>query len=109
VEVDKPVSQKQLTMLQKALVGATVKQQTPQRVMHRRADMIREKYIYKANVKKLTPNRFEMRIKCQGGLYIKELVNGDQGRTKPSVSEILDATAVPSELDVLGVYMEKET
>ena len=108
VEVDKPVSQKQLTLLQKALVGATVEQQTPQRVMHRRADMIREKYIYMANVKRLAPNRFEMRIKCQGGLYIKELINGDQGRTKPSVSEILDAKAVPSELDVLGVYMEEE-
>ncbi len=108
VDVDKPVSQKQLTMLRKALVGATIKQQTPTRVMHRRADMMREKYIYKANVKRLTPNRFEMRIKCQGGLYIKELVNGDQGRTQPSVSQILGATAVPSELDVLGVYMEEE-
>jgi len=109
VEVDEPVSRRQLTMLRKALVGTTIKQQTPQRVMHRRADMMREKYIYKANVRRLTPNRFEMRIKCQGGLYIKELVHGDQGRTKPSVSEILGTAAVPSELDVLGVYMEEET
>jgi len=108
VELDKPVSKKQLAMLEKALVGAVIKQQTPRRVMHRRADLIREKHIYEAKVKKLKPNRIEMRIRCQGGLYMKELINGDEGRTVPNVAEILNTRAVSIELDVLGVFVEEE-
>ncbi len=106
VEVDKPLSKSELTRLQKSLNGVLVKQQTPKRVMHRRADLVREKYIYKAKVKRLTPDRFEIQVQCQGGLYIKELVTGDEGRTMPSVAEILKAKAVPLELDVLGVFTE---
>ncbi len=106
VESDKNVSEKQLAILAKMLTGAAIKQQTPKRVMHRRADLMREKYIYRAKVKRLTPNRFQIEIRCQGGLYIKELITGDEGRTVPSVAQILGAKAVPAELDVLGVYME---
>jgi len=108
VELDKPVSEKQLAMLQKSLAGAVIMQQTPRRVIHRRADLIREKHIYEAKVKRLKPNRIEMRIRCQGGLYIKELINGDEGRTVPSVAEILNTRATPLELDVLGVFVEGE-
>jgi tRNA pseudouridine synthase 10 len=108
VEVEKAVSQRQLTALKKALAGATVRQQTPTRVIRRRADMMREKYIYKANVKRLTPSQFELEIRCQGGLYVKELITGDHGRTVPSVAQILGAKAVTVKLDVLGVYMEDE-
>ncbi len=106
VEVDTPLSKSKLSKLQKSLAGAVVKQQTPKRVMHRRADLVREKYIYKAKVKRLTPDRFEIEIQCQGGLYIKELITGDEGRTMPSVAEILKVKAVPLELDVLGVFTE---
>ena len=108
VEADKPILQKQLTALKKALTGVNVKQQTPKRVAHRRADLMREKYIYKANVKRLTPKRFELEIRCQGGLYIKELITGDDGRTVPSVVQVLGVKAVPVKLDVLGVYMAEE-
>jgi len=109
VEVDRAVSERELAKLQKSLAGTVVKQQTPKRVMHRRADLVREKYIYEAKVKRLTPNRFEIEIRCQGGLYIKELVAGDEGRTVPSVAHILNAKAFPLELDVLGVFVEEET
>ncbi|MFB0514072.1 MAG: hypothetical protein ACETVQ_00695, partial [Candidatus Bathyarchaeia archaeon] len=44
----------------------------------------------------------------QGGLYIKELITGDEVRTSPSVSEILNVEAKPLELDVLNVIMKKE-
>jgi tRNA pseudouridine synthase 10 len=108
VEVDKPVSQKQLTALKMALTGVNVKQQTPKRVARSRADLMREKYIYKANVKRLTPKRFELEIRCQGGLYIKELITGDDDRTVPSVAQILGVKVIPIELDVLGVYITEE-
>jgi tRNA pseudouridine synthase 10 len=103
VDFDHPVSGDELKKLENSLKGLTVYQQTPQRVLHRRADRVREKYIYEAKVKRLTPNRVRLRVRCQGGLYVKELVTGDEGRTKPSVAEILGAKATPSELDVLDV------
>ena len=108
VEADEPISQKQLTALKKALTDVNVKQQTPKRVAYCRADLMREKYIYKANVKRLTPKRFELEIRCQGGLYIKELITGDDGRTVPNVTQILGAKTIPIELDVLGVYITEE-
>jgi tRNA pseudouridine synthase 10 len=103
VDFDRLVSDEELKKLENALRGLIVCQQTPQRVLHRRADRVREKYIYEAKVKRLTPNRVRLKVKCQGGLYVKELVTGDEGRTKPSVAGILDAKATPSELDVLEV------
>ena len=89
------------------LTKASIRQQTPLRVLHRRADLVREKYIYEAHIKRLAPNRAEMKIRCQGGLYIKELVSGDEGRTVPSVASIINAEAKPLELDVLKVIIEE--
>ena len=42
-------------------------------------------------------------VHCEGGLYVKELVSGDEGRTKPSLSELLGAPALVEELDVINV------
>jgi tRNA pseudouridine synthase 10 len=105
VEFDRQISDKELATLEKALVGIIVHQQTPKRVLHRRTDKVREKYIYKAKVKRLTPTRAQLQVRCQGGLYVKELVTGDEGRTKPSVAEILGTKATPLELDVLDVIV----
>jgi len=108
VEFDKAVLDKELAQIEKRLINAVVKQQTPRRVLHRRADLVREKHIYEAKVKRLTPNRIELRLKCQGGLYIKELITGDEGRTTPNIAEIVGARATPLELDVLSVLMKEE-
>jgi len=105
VELEKKVSDEELKLLESTLTNCRVSQKTPIRVLHRRADKTREKYIYETKVNKLTPKMIELRIRCQGGLYIKELVTGDMGRTKPSVSEILKVKAVPLELDVLDVNL----
>ncbi len=108
VEFDKSVSKEKVAELAKALTDTVIRQQTPKRVLHRRADLVREKYIYVAKVKRLKPNKIEVRIQCQGGLYIKELITGDEGRTSPSVAKILNVEARPLELDVLNVIMKKE-
>jgi tRNA pseudouridine synthase 10 len=108
VEFNKRVSKEKLAELAETLTGIVIRQQTPNRVLHRRADLVREKHIYKAKVKRLKPNKIEMRIQSQGGLYIKELVTGDEGRTSPSVAEILNVEAKPLELDVLNVIMNKK-
>ncbi|MGC8998589.1 MAG: tRNA pseudouridine(54/55) synthase Pus10 [Candidatus Bathyarchaeia archaeon] len=106
VEFEKEVSDVDLQLLEEKLTGAVVKQRTPLRVLHRRADLTREKYIYKVKAKRLSPNRAELKVRCQGGLYVKELVTGDEGRTTPSVSEILGNKAKPIKLDVLKVIVK---
>lgn len=99
------ITAKDLHILEETLTGIAIKQRTPLRVLHRRADLTREKYIYEVKVKKMSPKKAEMKVRCQGGLYVKELVTGDGGRTKPSVSEILKNKAKPIKLDVLKVIM----
>jgi tRNA pseudouridine synthase 10 len=47
-----------------------------------------------------------MEIRCQGGLYVKELVSGDEGRTIPSVASLLGNRAKTLKLDVLNVIMD---
>jgi tRNA pseudouridine synthase 10 len=107
IEFENDVSQGDLCFLEKKLTTASIKQQTPLRVLHRRADLTREKYIYKVKVKKVSPKKAEMEIRCQGGLYVKELVSGDEGRTTPNVSELLGNKAKPIKLDVLNVILDE--
>jgi tRNA pseudouridine synthase 10 len=106
IEFENAISEEGLRLLEEKLSGTLIKQQTPLRVLHRRADLIREKYIYEVKVKKVSLKRAEMKIRCQGGLYVKELVSGDEGRTTPNVSELLENRAKPLKLDVLNVIME---
>ncbi len=105
IEFENDVTADDLHNLEEKLTNVVVKQKTPRRVLHRRADLKREKYIYEVKLKMLSPKKAEMKIKCQGGLYVKELVTGDEGRTTPSVSEILRIPAKPIKLDVLDVVM----
>jgi len=106
IKFDKNISDEEIEILEKTFTSTIIHQQTPQRVLHRRADRIREKYIYEAKVKRLTLNCVEMRIRCQGGLYIKELITGDEGRTDPNVAKIIGVKSSPLELDVLGIVMK---
>ncbi|MGB3458323.1 MAG: tRNA pseudouridine(54/55) synthase Pus10 [Halobacteriota archaeon] len=83
------------------LIGAVIEQRTPLRVVHRRADLVRKRKVYDARL-----ISFEVPIvefKCDGGLYIKELISGDNGRTIPSLSELLGTEAEVKELDVVDV------
>jgi tRNA pseudouridine synthase 10 len=105
-EFENDISDEGLRMVEEKLTGITVKQQTPLRVLHRRADLIRERYIYKVKVKKVSLKTALMEIRCQGGLYVKELVSGDEGRTIPSVTSLLGNRAKTLKLDVLNVIMD---
>jgi tRNA pseudouridine synthase 10 len=105
IEFENKIMSKDLRLLKEKLTNIMITQKTPVRVLHRRADLTREKYIYDVNIKKLSQKKAEMKVRCQGGLYVKELVHGDEGRTTPSVSEILKNKAKPMKLDVLNVIM----
>jgi tRNA pseudouridine synthase 10 len=105
-EFENELSDQDLHMIEEKLSGVSIKQQTPLRVLHRRADLIREKYIYQVKVKKVSLKRALLEIRCQGGLYVKELVSGDEGRTVPNVSDLLNKRAKTLKLDVLNVIMD---
>lgn len=80
-----------------------INQRTPIRVSHRRADKIRTREVKKLEYKKLDNKMLELLIECEGGLYIKELISGDENRSKPNVSEILGTRAKCVQLDVMHV------
>ena len=80
-----------------------IHQQTPLRVLRRRTDMVRVKHVLDLSYEVMDEKSFTMRIKTEGGLYIKELISGDEGRSNPNVSEILGVNAVCAQLDVIEV------
>lgn len=82
-----------------------LKQRTPIRVSHRRADKIREKTIYRFNIidSNYEQNTITLLIEAEGGAYIKEFISGDEGRTIPSITEFLQQSAVCIALDVIKV------
>lgn len=89
VSVEGWVSGEELRMLEEKLSGAVIKQRTPLRVLHRRADKVRFKKVYSFKAEPLEENLVKFTIRGQGGLYIKELITGDEARTTPSVFEVL--------------------
>lgn len=103
VEVEGEVKAEDLRNLEKELKGAVIRQRTPKRVAWRRADLVRVKRVYDVKTRKVDAKGFEMIVLCDGGLYIKELISGDDGRTTPSVAEVLGKKAFCRELDVLEV------
>ena len=105
VEFGEEITDDQLERLETALGGHEIEQLTPIRVSHRRANLVRKKYIYELKSRRVQTNRAELVLRCQGGLYIKELISGDGGRTKPSVSDVLGIPAKCVQLDVMNVAM----
>ncbi len=106
VELSEDVEEEDLEGL-KDLVG-TIRQKTPERVLHRRADLQRYREIENIKWKKLGKKKIELEIKAESGTYIKEFVSGDDKRTRPSVSEKLGCDAVVKELDVSKIHFTKE-
>jgi tRNA pseudouridine synthase 10 len=105
VTFEKDIHLKTLTEALDSLIG-TIKQRTPQRVSHRRADLVRERRLLEAKGTLLSPRQAELVLCGEGGLYIKELISGDEGRTVPSLTERLGVASRVVELDVIDVTSE---
>ena len=119
VRVAEPVSTQAFEAALAALDGATVEQDTPQRVSHRRAAKTRVREVYEASGDLETGEREEggdadggqttratIEIHGEGGLYVKELISSDDGRTEPSLAGELGVDATVTALDVLAVEGE---
>ena len=70
--------------------GLVLKQTTPARVEHRRAMLVRERAIHQMTAARVPgePNQILLRLRTQAGLYVKEFVHGDGGRTVPSLVDV---------------------
>ncbi|HIP75409.1 MAG TPA: tRNA pseudouridine(54/55) synthase Pus10, partial [Thermococcus paralvinellae] len=69
--------------------------------------IVRVRKVYDVNAEIIDDKHFKLRLITDGGLYIKELISGDNGRTTPSVSEILGKKAWCEKLDVLNILDDK--
>ncbi len=90
------------------LDGATIEQDTPHRVAHRRADLTRVREVYSIEGDLHDPRHAELTIHGAGGLYVKELVSGDEGRTDPSFAGLVGVDCEVTALDVIDVQGEEE-
>jgi len=108
VEVDGELSADEFANALESLKGVTIQQRTPERVAHRRADKIRERRVLDIGLAGEQDGRFVVEVLGEAGLYIKELVSGDSGRTIPSLTEILKRKAHVTSLDVTQVEGAKE-
>lgn len=103
VHFAQPVSPSRLCEALEKLQSTPIEQRTPQRVSHRRADLVRTRRVLAISAELLSPTEALLKIHCEGGLYIKELVSGDGERTRPSLGKLMATAAEVAELNVLEV------
>lgn len=105
VRLEKPVDENALQEALHAMLGP-IAQRTPQRVAHRRADKVRQRELFDIEGKRVDATTVEVTLTGAGGLYVKELMSGDGGRTTPSLAQNLGVAATVIELDVLDILGE---
>ncbi len=88
----------------KELKEAIISQKTPKRVIRRRADKTRRRKVKDIKYKHLDKNKVELKITAQAGMYVKELITGDEGRTQPNISELINNKVKSIELDVIKIW-----
>jgi len=87
-----------------SLSGTMLFQQTPNRVLGRRADLERRRKVLNISAAQVPRGMLRLQILAEAGTYIKELISGDEGRTKPSLSSLLGCRAACEELDVVRIH-----
>ncbi|WP_292487746.1 tRNA pseudouridine(54/55) synthase Pus10 [Methanohalobium sp.] len=105
VTFKEPVSEEKLKSAINNLKGVDIEQRTPQRVSHRRGDLVRKRRVYDIELSELTDSHAVITVNCEGGLYVKELISGDNRRTEPNLSNIIGTQADVTELDVINVNL----
>ncbi len=108
VLTEDPVKQEDLRYLEEFFTDRTVKQLTPRRILRRKKERVRSRRVYRVKTRMINSRLFEALVKTDGGLYIKELISSDDGRTNPSFTSILGTQAYCIELDVVGVDIAVE-
>ncbi len=102
VECEREITSSELRKLKQ--LETVIAQRTPLRVLRRRSDRVRKRRVYEVRARKISRKRFELHVKCDAGLYVRELVTGDEGRTSPSVSSILGCECSVVDLSVIKIH-----
>jgi tRNA pseudouridine synthase 10 len=106
LEGEKSLNIEKLKEVAKILHEKIIRQVTPTRVAHRRANKIRKRKIYRCEIKSVKDTIATMNIETDSGMYIKEFISGDNGKTKPNLSEMIDIPCIIKELDVIEIKGE---
>lgn len=70
-----------------------ISQKTPVRVLHRRSQLVRTKYVHRLKAEWINKHYMKLHVLASAGTYIKEFVHGDLGRTVPSIGQLLGCEA----------------
>ncbi len=103
---EKIINKEKLKKVAQALQDKTISQFTPSRVARRRANMVRERKIHNCNIESIDGTMATLTIEAESGTYIKELISGDDGRTRPSISEMIGVPCKVAELGVIEIKGE---
>ena len=103
-----PVSSAKLLNAFGSLRQTSIEQRTPTRVSHGRTDSIRRRFVKEIELESVDADTATIRLRTSSGTYVKELIHGDEGRTKPSLAELLATDVSVKQLDVIGVHDEGE-
>ncbi|MCF2138736.1 MAG: tRNA pseudouridine(54/55) synthase Pus10 [Candidatus Lokiarchaeota archaeon] len=101
--IDKKLFDEKMNEIQEIILNEPIHQRTPLRVVHRRADKTRTKKIFEISGKWIDSRHIFLKIRAQGGTYIKELISSDNGRTVPSIAQVFKIPMTCVELDIVNV------
>ena len=106
LEATQPLNKEKLIKVAQTLQDKPIKQLTPTRVAHRRANKIRERIIYNCTIESVEGIIAILTLETESGTYIKEFVSGDDNKTEPNLSELIGIPCKVKELDVIDVKGE---
>jgi len=95
---DKPIEEIENV---KKLVGE-IEQRTPSRLLGFKEDRKRYKKVKSIKWKRINNKKYQFEITAESGLFLRELITGDGGRTKPSLAELLKVNASLKSFDLIG-------
>lgn len=85
------------------ILETDIEQRTPKRVAHRRADKVRKRRVFSMKLLQSNGRKASIEVRTEAGLYIKELMHGDEGRTNPNLSAVLGIKCTVESLDVIHI------
>ena len=103
VSCEEEITQDQLNTLE---INKTfeIVQKNPQRMKKSRANIERKRSCEILSYKIINQNEFELEMKTEAGLYVKEFISGDNELTKPSISDMLGKKCICKQLDVIYIH-----
>jgi len=95
IEIEADVTLEELDALRKALTVREVRQLTVKGLGE-----VKNRLVYGVEIQAQSSRLIELRVSCQGGLYMRGFITGEGSRVTPNIREILNKKVECLELDV---------